>query len=464
MIAPRTTPYVIDALIPSGPYRSRHREELLDVTGAVLGELTIAPPIVVSRAMSGLRKGKPMPRAARIAALRNAAARYCEEAVAGLDLDTYRHLVSRLTGLGITEVSAATERVANSIGNAYDEAQYGRPISVSDDTHSPAAWKGTGLWARRGDVFAVLAAGNHPAVHAGWLQALALGYRVAIRPSRREPLTAHRLVSALHEAGFSTSDVVMLPTTHDGADEIMRASDLAMVYGGQEVIDKYDAKNVLARGPGRSKILVAAPYDWRDQLDLIALSVTRGGGTGCTNATCVLVEGDMSTAAELAQALAERLAQYEPRPPDDPQALLPAARREVARGLNAVLAASASETIRVLGGGGVMHELGDSSAVLTPAIQLLSEPAQTQTIAVELPFPCVWVSSWSSADGLAPLRNSVHLTLMTDDEDLIEQSLEDPTIRSTFVGPVPTTFSDPAVPHEGIISEFLMTPKGFLRQ
>ncbi|TDV56044.1 hypothetical protein CLV71_102105 [Actinophytocola oryzae] len=53
------------------------------------------------------------------------------------------------------------------------------------------------MWTRRGEVFAVHAAGNRPAVHFGWLAALAAGRRVAVRPSRREPFTSHRLVSAL---------------------------------------------------------------------------------------------------------------------------------------------------------------------------------------------------------------------------------------------------------------------------
>ena len=51
------------------------------------------------------------------------------------------------------------------------------------------------------EVFAVHASGNSPGVHGLWLQALALGYRVAIRPSRREPFTGHRLISALRQAG-----------------------------------------------------------------------------------------------------------------------------------------------------------------------------------------------------------------------------------------------------------------------
>ena len=156
--------------------------------------------------------------------------------------------------------------------------------------------------------------------------------------------------------------VALLPTGYEGADEIIRLTDLAMVYGGQNVADKYSGPNVLIRGPGRAKLLISRPHEWRDLLDVMVESVVKGGGVGCTNATCI------------------------------------------------------------------------------------------------------WIGPWNRADGIAPLRDSVHLSLITDDQDLVEASLNDPSIRSTFVGKVPTTFADPSVPHEGFVSEFLMQPKGYVRR
>ena len=41
-----------------------------------------------------------------------------------------------------------------------------------------------------------------------------------------------------------------------------------MVYGGQDVVDKYAADpTVWVNGPGRAKILITAEQDWRDHLD-----------------------------------------------------------------------------------------------------------------------------------------------------------------------------------------------------
>ena len=173
------------------------------------------------------------------------------------------------------------------------------------DWRDTRARDGGAVWARRGNVFAVLASGNGPGVHGLWPQALALGYRVAVRPSRREPLTAHRLIHALQQNGFRPHDAVYLPTDHRGADEMIRSADLAMVYGGQDVVDKYaDDPTVFVNGPGRAKILITADHDWRDYLDTIVDSIADLGGVACVNTTAVLYEGD---SAPLAAAIAERL-------------------------------------------------------------------------------------------------------------------------------------------------------------
>jgi acyl-CoA reductase-like NAD-dependent aldehyde dehydrogenase len=100
--------------------------------------------------------------------------------------------------------------------------------------------------------------------------------------------------------------VVLLPTDHDVAGEILSQADLSMVYGGQEVIDRYAANpRVFPNGPGRSKILVTADSDWRSSLDMIVASISHEGGTACVNTTAVFVEGDP---APVAEAIAERLA------------------------------------------------------------------------------------------------------------------------------------------------------------
>jgi acyl-CoA reductase-like NAD-dependent aldehyde dehydrogenase len=306
----------------------------------------------------------------------------------------------------------------------------------------------------------VHAAGNHPGVHALWLEALALGYRVVVRPSRREPFTPHRLVSALRAAGFGDDQVALLPTGYDEADEILRRADLGMVYGGDDVVKKYASDpTVLPQGPGRSKILITKDVDWREYLDMIVSAVSGAGGTACVNTTGILVEGDPTP---VAQALAERLAMIPSLPPEDEKAILPVQPVDVARGIEKYLLTAAAGTRAWLGGDGIVDELPDGSAVLRPSVHQVDTPDARQ-IGVELPYPCAWVAPWTPEAGIAPLRDSLVLTVATRDERLVDALFNEPSVRNLYVGQYPTHWIEPGIPHDGYLSEFLMRTKAFIR-
>lgn len=455
--------HLIDALGPSGPYRTRGRMVVTEVTGGPVAELSLAPVPYVSRAMAQMRKAKSPPRAVRLDAIARAGEAFLNGTVAGLTAAEYQHLVSRVSGLGISEVRSAAEKIAAYSGQAWDRAQFARPLGVAPTEDDPAVRTGAGIWVRRGDVFGVHAAGNHPAIHGGWLEALALGYRVAVRPSRREPLTPYRLITALREAGFAGDQVAFLPTDYAAADEMIHAADLAMVYGGAEVIEKYSGTTLLAQGPGRSKILVAGGADWRDHVDLVCESASRGGGTGCTNVTSVLVEGDAETAAAFASAVAERLAAIPSLRPEDPAAVLPVQGIEDARRIEGYLLETARGTKPVLGGAGIVDDLGDGSAAMRPAVHVLASASEVSSRGIELAFPCLWFAPWRPEDGVAPLRDTLNLVLIGNVGDLVEEALDDRSIRNVYAGAVRSYFSAPNMPHDGYLADFLMRPKGFLR-
>ncbi|MGL5442955.1 MAG: aldehyde dehydrogenase family protein, partial [[Mycobacterium] stephanolepidis] len=316
------------------------------------------------------------------------------------------------------------------------------------------------VWARRGEVLAVHASGNSPGVHSTWAQALALGYRVAIRPSRREPFTGHRLINALRQAGFRPEDALYLPTDHAGAAEIITAADLAVVYGGQDVVDRYvDDPTVLTNGPGRTKILITAEQDWRDYLDVIVESISGQGGMACTNATAVLYEGDPRP---LAEAITARLATIPALPIHDERAALPAQPVAAARRYAEHLAAVSLGTTALLGADQVVADLGDGSAVLRPAVHLLARP-DGGPLNTELAFPCVWISPWTRADGLTPLRHSLVVNAITKDEQLIDDLLNEPTVANVYSGRHLTSYAAFDVPHDGFLADFLMRTKGVVR-
>jgi acyl-CoA reductase-like NAD-dependent aldehyde dehydrogenase len=358
------------------------------------------PRLFVTRSIDAQRRLRPLAAAERKAALTKAADAFVSATIGGLDFETYVDLTCRVTGLPMTAARAGAYTVAESLTTACDAVRPAQPTGAIPDWRELSPTGGA-VWARRGEVLAVHAPGNAPGVHGLWPQALVLGYRVAVRPSRREPFTAHRLIHALRQTGFRDGHALYLPTDHTVADDIIGAADLAMVYGGQDIVDRYaQDPNVLTNGPGRTKILITADCDWREYLETIVDSIVNLGGMAFVNASAVLYEGD---AAPMAHAIAERLSTIAPQPNTDERASLPTTSLDSARAIADHLATRAAGTVPVLGADQVVADLGGGFAALRPAVHLLAAPDPAK-LDVELPFPCVWVSPWSRADGIAPLR------------------------------------------------------------
>ncbi|BAJ31605.1 MULTISPECIES: aldehyde dehydrogenase family protein [Kitasatospora] len=463
---PETEPYPLDALGPRGPYRARNRETVTDTAGRTVAELSLVPRLFVTRALTALHRATPLPAERRLAALARAAALFRDGEVHGLGYERYERTVARVSGIPLPAVRSAADEIADSARRALAGAYGALPGGAVLDWRDARTRTGSAVWTRRGEVLAVNAAGNHPAPHALWLEALALGFRVAIRPSRREPFTPHRLVAALRAAGFGEDHVVLLPTDHAVAGELITGADLSLVYGGDEVVRRYAGDpGVLVQGPGRAKILLTAGTDWRAHLDTIVDSIAHHGGVKCVNATAVLVEGDP---APVARALAERLAALPSLPADDEKAGLPVQPLERARALERHLLERAQGTTAHLGGAGIVDELSDGQAVLRPAVFEVPHLRGGWHTA-ELPFPCVWVAPWTRADGAAALSDSLVVGVLADgevpdaDADLIEDLVADRTVANVYVGDRPTHWMDRGVPHDGYLGEFLMRSKTVIR-
>ncbi len=450
----------LDALGPRGEYRTRTHEVITEVTGAPVAELSIVPPLYVSRSIRAQRHVGALPADRREAALTEAAEIFGTAEIGGMGFEQYVDVVSRVSGLPIAIARSSARGVAEAVRRAADSVTPARPLGAALDWRDERTRQGSAVWVRRGEALAVHASGNSPGVHGAWAQALALGYRVAIRPSRREPFTGHRLVNALHQAGFRSEDALYLPTDHAGAAEIITAADLAIVYGGQDVADAYaHDPTVMVNGPGRSKILITAERDWRDYLDVIVESISGQGGLACTNATAVLYEGDPRP---LAEAIAARLATIVPRPIGDERAALPVQSLDAAKRLAEYLAVKSRGATPLLGADQVVADLGDGSAALRPAVHLLERP-DIDTLNTELAFPCVWITPWSRADGLVPLMDSLVINAITDDEALIDDLLNEPTVANVYSGRHLTSYAAPDVPHDGFLADFLMRTKGVIR-
>jgi hypothetical protein len=217
------------------------RRPLTSLSGAQIGEISQVPALYVRRTIAAMRAAPVLPGAQRYDALDRAAELFLTASLGGFGPAEYVELVSTASGVPRAVVRQSVEWIADVLRSQWTTVELAMPRGAVGDWRDERTSEGSAVWARRGEVFAVHAAGNTPAVHGLWPEALALGYKVVVRPSAREPYTALRLVEALRQAGFPPATVTLLPTDHDVADVIIAEADYAIVYGGQDVVDKYSA-------------------------------------------------------------------------------------------------------------------------------------------------------------------------------------------------------------------------------
>ena len=55
------------------------------------------------------------------------------------------------------------------------------------------------------------------------------------------------------------------------------------------------------------------------------------------------------------------------------------------------------------------------------------------------------------------------ISVITDDDALIDDLMVEPTIGNVYRGRVRTCDGAPGVPHDGFLADFLMRNKGFIR-
>ncbi|WP_447873162.1 aldehyde dehydrogenase family protein [Serratia fonticola] len=433
-----TTDRRIEAIALGRTYTTQRRAIVHDLLSIPVAEMTVAPPVYIHKAISSMREAPSLSLAEIHAAMARAADSYQYDTIAGLSPDEYSRLLQRTTGLPETVTQNALATVADALRNMPDIINAGRPQGARWSWDDADALAGYSLFSRKGDVFAVLAAGNGPGIHALWPQAVALGYRTLVRPSTREPFTAQRVICAMVQAGLEHY-VALIPTDYRGADELVASADLALAYGGQDIVDKYrHHPQVRVQGPGRAKILIGADVCMEEAVSLVATSMTDLGGAACVSASAVMVEGDVS---DFCRRLRQTLQQL-------PEKVLPRASQQTVDWLNSVIDTP------------IEASLMSEGYLLRPVVTEVAEPDDPR-IHRELPFPCVTVAPYHPTRSAPILSGSLVVTVFSRQPQLLKSIIADASISNVYVGDIPTTWMSPLVPHDAYLSDFLMCNRGF---
>lgn len=300
---------------------------------------------------------------------------------------------------------------------------------------------------------------NSPAVNSLWLPAIALKTPVVIKPGKEEPWTPFRLIQAFIAAGVPAEAFGFYPTDHEGAGEILKTTGRSLIFGDKNTMAQY-ANNpaIQLHGPGWSKFLIGEDCieNWRDYIDVIAGAISDNGGRSCINASAVVVP---RYAAEIADALAQKLGPIQPARVDDPNARLSGfANAKMAEFIDSQI----DEGLQTPGATDVTakYRNGPRKVFFEGGIFLRPTIVQCDSFAHPLAnkeFLCPYASvvNCPQFEMLDKIGYTLAASVITKDAKFIEAVTDFAEIDRLNIGPVSTMNISWDQPHEGNMFEFL---------
>ncbi len=300
---------------------------------------------------------------------------------------------------------------------------------------------------------------NSPAVNSLWLPAIALKIPVIMKPGRDEPWTPFRLMQAFIKAGCPREAFGFYPTDHEGAGDILRLCDRALIFGDKSTTDLYAGNpGIQVHGPGFSKILIGDDEieNWPDFIDVMASSISDNGGRSCVNASAVIVP---KYSKEIAEALGKKLGALKPLPMDDPNAVLSGfANPKMGEWINSTLESDlsipgATDTTNNFREGTRLIQ-GDGGTFLCPTIvhcDSMDHPLSNR----EFLCPYASVVEVPQAEMLKAIGPTLVVTAITKNENFKRQLLGASNVERLNIGPISTMKISWDQPHEGNMFEFL---------
>jgi len=300
---------------------------------------------------------------------------------------------------------------------------------------------------------------NSPAVNSLWLPAIALKTPVVIKPGKEEPWTPYRLIQAFIAAGVPGEAFGFYPTDHEGAGEILRSCGRALIFGDKSTTQQYaNTPAIQVHGPGWSKILIGEDCieNWRDYVDVMVGAISDNGGRSCINASAIVVP---RYAAEIADALAQKLGPIQPTRPDDENARLSGFANtkmadfidvQIEEGLKSTGAVDVTAKYR----NGPRKVEFDGGVYLRPTIvqcDSFAHPLANK----EFLCPYASVVTCPQNEMLKQIGYTLACTAITKAPAFIKQLEAYPHIERLNIGPVSTMKISWDQPHEGNMFEFL---------
>jgi len=318
----------------------------------------------------------------------------------------------------------------------------------------------------RGRSLGVVLPSNSPGVHSLWIPSFALKTLLVLKPGSAEPWTPYRIVQALIRAGAPPEAFSYYPADHAGAGEILRQCGRGMLFGDIGSTKSWrDDPRIELHGPGYSKIIIGEDQirHWEKYLDVMVASILENGGRSCVNASGIWVP---SHAAEIAEALAERLARVTPRDAADPGAqIAPFADAGVAQRINDMIESEIDGARDVT----AAHRKAGHLAVFQGCSYLLPTivhcPSAEHPLANrEFLFPFASVLQVNQDQLPEALGPTLVATVITADRKLANRFLRSPLVGRLNLGAIATNQIRWDQPHEGNLFDHLYARRAFQQE
>lgn len=314
------------------------------------------------------------------------------------------------------------------------------------------------------DVLGMVLPSNSPGVHTLWIPAIPMQVGLVLKPGSAEPWTAYRMASAMIQSGIPGEAISLYPGSHEVGQAIMAGAGRSMIFGGQATVDQYSGDpKIQVHGPGYSKILIGEDQadNWEDLLDMMELSVAVNSGRGCINCSTILTPRH---GRAIAEALGERLAKWEARAHDDPEAKLAAFTTKgvaaaVSGAIDADLSSGAEDVCQTIRGSERLIEREHCDYLLPTVVY--ADSVDHPVVKKEYMFPFVSVAECPQDQMLDKIGYTLVGTGITEDEDFQRQLIASREIDRLNLGAIATTKLDWLQPHEGNIVEFLYRARSF---
>jgi acyl-CoA reductase-like NAD-dependent aldehyde dehydrogenase len=306
---------------------------------------------------------------------------------------------------------------------------------------------------------------NSPGVHTLWLPIIPMQIGLVLKPGPQEPWTPYRMAAAFSEAGIPREAIAIYPGQGDVGAAVLDSCARSLIFGGQQTVDRYRGNpRVQAHGPGFSKILIGDDQvdRWERYLDLMVESVFINSGRSCIN--CSGIWASRHT-REIADAIAKRLADVRPLPPEHPDASLAAF---TVPGVAEAIAAAIDRDAQAPGVTDVTATYREGPRIvkqgradyLLPTVLHASSP-DAAVAKQEYMFPFVTVVECPQDRMLDTIGPTLVCSAITCHEPFRRQLVDAVHIDRLNLGPVPTSQLNWLQPHEGNIVEFLFRARAF---